>query len=111
MKIKKSILYYDNGNIRDEWWHKEGDRDYWHKEDGPAFIRYYLSGEKELEAWWVDDERHKIDGPACIFYDPDGTIIDKEYWINNIGLTKEQWEDHPIRQEWLIKEAMKKALK
>jgi len=109
MQIKKSVVYYFNGNIRYEKWHKEGDEYYWHRENGPAFISYYDTGEKRHEAWWIDSKRHKIDGPARIWYNPDGTI-GEAYYINDIELSKEEWEDHPLVQEWLIKEAMKEAL-
>ena len=47
-------------------------------------------------------------GRSQIDYKEDGTIWFEEYYINNIKLTKEEWENHPIRQEYLIKEAMKK---
>jgi len=30
--------------------------------------------------------------------------------VTGANLLKEEWEDHPLRQEWLIKEAMKEAL-
>jgi len=110
MKIKKSILYYDNGNIRDEWWHKEGDDGYYHREEGPAQIIYHKSGGISYEAWLVDDEEHRMDGPACIYYHKDGTIIAEEYYINGENLSKEEWADHPLRQEYLIKEAMKETL-
>ena len=105
LKIKKSVAYYSTGNIWNILWHKEGDIGYLHKENGPACIWYYDTGKLSYEAWWVENKRHKIDGPACIDYDEDGTIIDKEYYINGENLTKEQW------QEYLIKEAMKEALK
>ena len=83
---------------------------YWHREDGPADIYYYESGKVSYEAWWVNDKRHRIDGPAWAEYDEDGTISNEYYYINDIRLTKEKWEDHPLRQEYLIKEAMKEAL-
>jgi len=132
LKIKRSIIYHDNGNIEREYWHKEGNGSYWHREDGPAiityhdtgelydeewwvdnklhridgpaFIRYYLSGEKKHEEWWVDNKIHRIDGPACIYYNNDGTIWLETYHINGEELTKREWE------EYLIKEAMKEAL-
>ena len=110
MKIKKNVRHYGNGNIANELWDKEGDDRYWHREYGPAYTEYYVTGEKELEEWWVEDKLHRIDGPARIFYNIDGTIWFQDYYINDINLTKEQWENHPLRQEWLIKEAMKEAL-
>jgi len=64
VKIQKSIGYYRSGNIRYELWHKEGDRSYPHREDGPTYIVYYESGEKNYEEWCVNGKLHKIDGPA-----------------------------------------------
>jgi len=103
MRIKHSVYYHSSGNVEYEKWHKEGDEYYWHRENGPAFIMYYESGEKKYESWWVNDIQHKIDGPACITYYKDGTIYE-EYWINNTKLTKKEWE------EYAIKEAIKEAL-
>ena len=104
MRIKRSISYRDNGTIRCEWWHKEGDEYYYNKEDGPAYTWYYDTGEKKHEEWWVADKLHKLDGPACINYNKDGTIDKEWYCINGEELSKEQWEDY------IIKEAMKEAL-
>ena len=111
MKIKKSVVYYYNGNIRYEKWHREDGEFYLHREDGPAIINYYESGEKQYEQWWVNSKKHRIEGPAHINYYKDGTIWFEYYLINGEEMSKEEWEDHPIRQEYLIKEAMKEALK
>jgi len=110
MKIEKSVDYYNNGNIWHEGWHKEGNEYQCHREDGPAYVVYYYSGEKEFEVWCVHNKKHKVDGPAFISYNKDGTVRFEKYYINGERLSKEEWEDHPIRQEYIIKEAMKKAL-
>jgi len=109
--ITKSIDYYSNGNIRYEKWHREDGEFYLHREDGPAYVVYYVSGEKMNEAWWVNGKKHRIDGPAFIHYNEDDTIWLESYYINGKRLSKEEWENHPLRQEYLIKEAMKEALK
>jgi len=110
MKIQKSIKYYTNRDIKREYWHKENDTLYWHREDGPAYIRYWDTGEKEREEWWVADKLHKLDGPAYIVYNSDGTAIYEKYYINGEKMSKEEWEDHPLRQDYIIKEAIKEAM-
>ena len=43
----------------------------------------------------------------------DETLIGQKYAIyaiNGEHFSKEEWENHPLRQEYLIKEAMKEAL-
>jgi len=110
MKIKKSVKYHDNGNTWKELWHKEGDEYHYHKEDGPAYRSFYLNGELAYEEWWVNNKEHRMDGPASAYYNKDGTILFEKYHINGEKMSKEEWEDHPIRQEYLIKEAMKEAL-
>jgi len=111
LKVKKSVRYCDNGIMAYEHWHREDNRYYHHREDGPAYIEYWKSVERIYEAWYINNKRHRIDGPARIYYNPDGTIYKNYYYISGERLSKEQWEDHPLVQEWLIKEAMKEALK
>ena len=74
LKLNKSVKYHENGNTWKELWHREDDTYYHHREDGPAYIGYYDTGEKHCEEWWVDDKRHRMDGPADIAYNTDGTV-------------------------------------
>lgn len=44
----------------------------------------YLSGARH---WFLNEKRHRIDGPAIEWHD--GT---KEWWINNIKVSEEQYK-------------------
>ena len=83
MKIKNSIKCYDNGNIECEWWHKENDTLYRHKEDGPAYTVYYKDGELLYEEWWMNNNKHRIDGPAIKEYNKHGTVSREFYFIKS----------------------------
>ena len=90
MEIEKRTINYDDGSYR-EIYHKKGDKDYWHKVDGPAYIAYNPDGSIQYEEYWINNQRHRVDGPACIDYNPDGSIRCEEYWINGEELYKEEW--------------------
>ena len=62
MEIKKRIYKYKDGSYA-EIYHKKGDKDHWHREDGPAYIGY----------------------------NEDGSIYYEVYCINNKKLSKEEW--------------------
>jgi len=55
----------------------------WHREDGPAFTKYYKNGNIEHEVYYVKDKKHRIDGPAYIEYYDNGKVSYEEYWYNN----------------------------
>jgi hypothetical protein len=55
-----------------------------HREDGPA---YEEKDENNYKSWWINGKRHREDGPAKVA--EDGL---KEYFLNNIKYSKEQWE-------------------
>lgn len=60
---------------------------YWDKE---KLVKYDEVHKDENGNW------HRIDGPALILYREDGSIKCAGYWINNLYLTKEEWETHPL---------------
>lgn len=64
MEIEKRTKNYKDGSYI-EIYHKKGDQDYWHREDGPAII----------------------------YYNKDGSIKYESYYINDRRLSKEDWED------------------
>jgi len=87
-------IEYENGDK--SWW-------FWnklHREDGPAFE--YNNGSK---VWMINGKRHRLDGPAVEYYD--GKCY---YYINSQQLTKNKWESHPLRIEYVIKENLKSIL-
>jgi hypothetical protein len=49
------IMYYDNGNMDYEHWHKDGKL---HREDGPALISYYPNGNKRYEEWYLCQQEY-----------------------------------------------------
>ena len=77
----------------------------WHREDGPAYIRYNGNGDIMYEVFWFEGHCHRVDGPAYIRYDDEL----EEYWvkgrqipndkvktlIENLGIPESyhQWND------------------
>lgn len=59
---------------------------------------FYLKVLYTSSKWWYKHGKlHRLTGPAFICYKENGKIIDKEYWIEGIILTKEQWETEANR--------------
>ena len=67
MGIEKRIVKHDDDSYA-EIYHKKGDEDFWHREDGPARIQYNKYGLIEYESYWVNNKPHREDGPARIEY-------------------------------------------
>lgn len=63
-----------------------------HREDGPAFLRFRKDGELMLEIWYTNNAVHRIDGPAVIDYHPDGGEENVEYWLLGEFVLKEDFE-------------------
>ena len=70
-----------------------------HRLEGPVSI--WANG----EVWYQNDKRHRLDGPAVEF--ANGT---SSYWINDQQLTKAEWNVHPLRKDYIIKENLKLIL-
>jgi len=52
-----------------------------HREDGPAYIRYYRDGNIQYEKWYINGVLHREDGPAIIDYYKNGSIkFEQWYW-------------------------------
>ena len=51
-------------------------------------------------------EAHRLDGPAIEYTDGDIS-----YYINSQTLTEAEWNAHPLRKNYIIKENLKKILK
>ena len=47
--------------------------------------RYYKKG------WRI----HRVDGPAVIYQDGE-----EDYWLEDESYTKEEWENHPLVQQY-----------
>ena len=89
-EIRKLTYHREDGPAEIEYY-KNGQKEYeaWylnnkqHRKDGPAIIGYYNeNGLKEYEAWYLNDKYHREDGPAFISYDLNDKIIFESYWQN-----------------------------
>ena len=60
-----------------------------HREDGPAYERYYKNGTIACREWYINGKMHREDGPADEQYYVNGTIWYQIWYINGIELTKE----------------------
>ena len=87
----KKIYYYDaeETKISSKFYYNSKDK--LHREDGPAEIWYYESGEIMNELYYINGKRHRLNGPAVIWYNRSGEIEYKYYYINNIEYLKEEY--------------------
>jgi len=83
----------------DKYKHIDGDiyyckknTDVWHNPYGPAYIS------DECIVYFIEDKYHRLDGPARIF--KSGY---EQYWINGRQLSKEDFEKHPERLNFIGK--------
>lgn len=81
MEIEKNVRDFSDGS-RIVTYHKIGNPDVKHREDGPAVISYYPNGNIEYYRHFINNKRHKTDGPECTYYNSDGTI-QYEIWYKN----------------------------
>ena len=77
-----------------------------HREDGPALIVYYESGNINYEHYYINGQRHREDGPAVINYNEDGSVSSEYYSINGIRIeTYVDWlEAGGVGSSWNIPE-------
>ena len=81
---------YDNGDI----YYCKKDTNIYHNPYGPA-----VTWKNGYKIYYINGKRHRLDGHAIIYSNGEG-----EYWINNKGLSKEEFEKHPERLKFLGKE-------
>lgn len=89
--IEKRVKNFDDSSYL-EIYHKKGDITYYHREDGPAHIKYSKDGLIIFEAYWVNNKLHREDGPAFASSLLFSSIEIEEYRINGKRLSKEEWE-------------------
>ena len=53
---------------------------------------YYKNGQIWCEACWLEGKLHNSNGPAIKTWYANGQIERELYWLNDIELTKEEWE-------------------
>ena len=70
-----------------EWWGWDNNGvKYLHRDNGPAYIVYYLEIEESSvfsESYHYNNLCHRLDGPAVIYYNEDGSI--REQWYCLLG--------------------------
>jgi len=71
----------------------------WHREDGPALIKYYDNSKIEIELYCINGTHNKLDGPAVIQYGINGNIISEFYYINDIEYTKEDYYKELLKRK------------
>ena len=92
MKPKKHIEYYPGTKKICREYYKLNDK--FHREDGPANIYYYESGNIRSEYYCINGKQHREDGPAVIFYYENGNIRSEYYYINDKYLTKQEFDKY-----------------
>lgn len=53
-----------------------------HREDGPAYLRYWGNGSVRYEMWYLDGRVHRRNGPARTDYRKNG-MVKSEEWLRN----------------------------
>ena len=95
-KIDK--LYYSSGELWGVTYRNVSGE--YHREDGPAYIRYYEDGSVSIETYWLNDTYHRANGPAYISYYEDGSIDYEAYFINGKRATKEQIKEIKFNKQF-----------
>ena len=81
--MKYHIYTKEKGLIETDDITNEIKRLIWHREDGPAAIRYYENGQRSHEAWFLNDKRHREDEPAVIKYYENGQRSHEAWFLND----------------------------
>lgn len=77
----KTTEYYDDAQtkIKLEKWQLN---DKLHREDGPAYIKYYEDGTTEAEIYYINGKEHREERPAAIYFHENCEIKLQKYFIN-----------------------------
>jgi hypothetical protein len=62
-----------------------------HREDGPAYIKFYPNGARYFEVFFFNGKRHRDSGPAHIRYNSDESISWESFhfYAENLGFDEE----------------------
>ncbi|VVU94287.1 hypothetical protein CPAV1605_7 [seawater metagenome] len=104
-KNKIEILYYDDTRIRQIWYRNEKK----HRENKPAWIEWYTSGELSFMSWFKDNNPYRLNKPAYISWFKNGSVK-KEIWMINYKISRikgpayQEWYENNIKkiEKWLI---------
>lgn len=94
MEIEIIKEFYDDEKtiIYSEYYCMQGEPEMWHREDGPAVIKYYRNGKISYHSYWVNDKCHREDGPARTWYDKDGYKTREQFWLHGCKLTEKEFK-------------------
>ena len=74
------------GAVVEEWVCGSDQRQYLHREGGPAYIEYRANG-TVIEAYWHNGRRHRDDGPAYIVRESSRFDVGlREYWHHGVRI-------------------------
>jgi len=105
--IRGKRQFNSNGQLHREnkpaeiWYYESGEIEYkiyWlndikHRVDGPAYISYHqMNHNIEHVEYYINGKRHRLDGPASIWYDIHNNIQSEEYFIQDTKYSKEEFE-------------------
>jgi hypothetical protein len=62
-----------------------------HREDGPAFEEFGLSGNLERHEYYVHGVRHNALGPAVLWWDENEQVIKCKFYLNGEKMTEEDF--------------------
>jgi hypothetical protein len=75
-------------HLKEEWFDKNSD---YHREDGPAYIRYNENGNIKYEAYYLNGKGYRKNGPATIRYYENGNIQCEYYYLNENCYSKKDY--------------------
>ena len=87
---------YRDGKLCSECYYKDSTKQELHREDGPARIFYYGSGNIDSEEYYKEGVLHREDGPAKIEYWKNGNKRLEAYYIEG----KPHREDGPVQTSY-----------
>ena len=83
------VPHNPNGPAYQRWYAtgQEEYREYWlngehHNPKGPAYRRWYTNGQEEYRVYWVHGKLHNPNGPAVQRWLENGQEECQEYWLN-----------------------------
>lgn len=88
--LEHRIEYWDEDRTIKYYEHWKLDGKY-HRDNSPAYIRYYKTGDIRYKEYYQNGEYHNLKGPAAIFYSRDGNICAEYYYIEGVEYSKTKW--------------------
>jgi antitoxin component YwqK of YwqJK toxin-antitoxin module len=87
----KEEWFENNQLVKEIDYYNNGQKEYeayylnnkWHREDGPAIQFWYQNGQKEYEAYYLNNKFHRENGPACQGWYENGQKEYEEYLLND----------------------------